>query len=258
LVPLVHHLSASLGEVGKTSVFRFYEPRLGIWPSAVHLGIPLVALGILGIHLLFRDPGDEPRLFLLFWIVSFFGVFVFFEYVYRFAAYLVNGGFYTALTPSRFLTNLAYPLSLAAGLSLARLTGGLRLALGAALILAGGLVWAFFPIKSQTVRLPLDISAYKWIAENAEKNALVVSSDAWAAYFSQREVSFTPLPASEARNDKYVRYKREVLSRDLREMMAFRRKTLRPVYIAGRAGVGPIQGLTEVFRGKQIGIYKLW
>jgi hypothetical protein len=257
-VPLAHHFAVSLGEVGKTSVFKFYEPLLGIWQAAIHLGIPLVILGVLGIFLLFREARSEPQLFLLFWTVSLFGLFVIFEYGYRFAAYLMSGGFYTALTPSRFLTNLAYPLSIAAGLSLAKLQRKFRPSLAAPVIVLGALVWAFFPVRGQTARFPRDIAAYKWIGEHAEQNALVVSSDTWAAYFSQRETTWTPLPASETRNDEYVRYKRDVLTKDWDEVVAFRKKTLRPVYVAFPVETGSIPGATEVFHGKQIGIYKLW
>ena len=197
------------------------------------------------------------RLFLLFWIAGLFGLFVFFEYVYRLSVYLISGDFYTALTPSRFLTDLAYPLAIAAGFGLARITARIRLPACAPLVLAGALVWAFFPIRHQTLRVPLDIPAYRWVAANAETNALLASGDAWAAYFAQREVTFTPLPASEGRNDEYVRYKREVLPHDSREMMAFRRKTLRPLYVAYPAGSGTVPGMTQVFRGEQTAIYKL-
>ncbi len=258
VVPLAAYLRGG-GEVGQTSVLRFYEPLIPLWAGVMDLGAPLAILGIAGTVGLFRAPKREAILFLTFWIALLFGVFAFFEYVYRFGVYLLDGQFYTALTPSRFLTNLAYPLSIAAGYLMAKLVQNRRWPVAATGFLVASLVWSYFPIRAQCgeSEIAADTAAFTWIATHAEPNAFVVSASAWAPYFTGREAAYTALPASEARNSEPVQYKRRVLLRDLSAIADFSLRSRRPVYIALPAQSPPPNPLPEVYRGERTKIYKL-
>ena len=254
---LIPYVAGAMGEVGKTSVFKFYEPLLPIWQCLRYLGWPFSALGVAGAVLAGRRMKDARGVFLLFWIASFFSVFVIFEYVYRFAVYLANGGFYAALTPSRFLTDLAYPLAIAAGIVLARLACRLRPVPSFAVILVAALAWSVAPIRGQAKRVDVDAAAFRWLGANAEANALVVTNVPWASYLTWRETTYTPLPASEARNNDYVVYKRDVLTQDWGKAFGFQRETGRPLYFALPPGLQVPPGLMKVYGDKETTIYKL-
>jgi hypothetical protein len=256
LLPLASQFSHAYGEVGKTSVLKFYEERLRIWDCLLDLGVPLVLLGVIGLYYLFRNITNEPSLFLVFWTAAFFVLFVYFEYVYRLAVFVLYDEFYTAFTPSRFITNLAYPLAILAGVSLTWIAAKIRWSAFSSLVFLGALVWAFFPLRSQTSEISLELPAWNWIAKNTERNAFVVSTSLWAPYFTWREGPFTPLPASEARNDAHVRYKREVLTNDLSAILDFHKQSRRPVYIDIPVGAPALPGLREVFRDERTKIYK--
>ena len=254
---LIPYAAGAIGEVGKTSVLKFYEPLLPIWRCLGNLGWPLSILGIAGVVVARRVLKDHFGLFLLFWIASFFGVFVSLEYIYRFAVYQTNGGFYTAFTPSRFLTDLGYPLSIAAGVVLARLASALRPVRAFALVLVLALAWSATPIRSQTKKIDVDIAAFRWLGANAEANALVVTNVPWASYLTWRETTYTPLPASEARNKDSIILKRDVLTQDWDKVFAFQRETKRPLYFALPPGMQIPRGLREVYSDTETRIYEL-
>lgn len=256
LAPLAAYVRAG-GEVGRTSVLAFYEPPITLWEGSAYLGIPFAVLGVAGMVLIVRERRTEPALFLLFWVTVLFSLFAFFEYAYRLGVYVLQREFYTAFTPSRFLTNLAYPLSLAAGLVLLRIVERLRWVAAPALVGGGALVWSLLTIRGQVSRTQVDVAAFTWVAEHAEENAFVVSSSPWAPYFAWREGPFTPLPASEARNDRGVQYKRKFLFNDLGAIGQFAHTTRRAVYIAVPASSLSVDGFREVFRGAATRIYKL-
>jgi Family of unknown function (DUF6541) len=258
LVPIMTYLRAG-EEVGQTSVLKFYEPLIPLWNAVADLGVPLVILGVAGTVVLCRADKRQEILFLTFWIAALFGVFSALEYAYRFGVYLFEGEFYTALTPSRFLTDLAYPLSIAAGYSLAKFTRDLERPVASAVVLCAALAWSYFPIRAQCSEADpgTDVAAYSWIAAHAEENAFVVSSSTWAPYFTWREGAYTPLPASEARNEDWVRHKRRVLLRDLAALLDFNRTSKRPVYVALPVESPSLGALEEVYRGEKTKIYKI-
>lgn len=247
------------GEIGRTSVFAFHEPLVTLWSGASHLGLPFVVLGAAGIAWLFVAPRNEGTLFLVFWVTLLVSLFAFLEYAYRFGVLALEGQFFTALTPTRFLGCLAYPLSIAAGFALARLveladTPSRRQALRLA-ILGASLAWAAFTLRAQCAREPVEIGAYDWIASHSDEGALVLSPDPWAAYLAWREVVFTPLPASEARNDARVETKRRL--RDVSALVRFHATSGRSVYLVAPIGLPPQDGLKEAWRGQISAVHEL-
>lgn len=261
ILPLMTYLRGG-GEVGRTSVLRFYEPLVTIWSGLAQLGWPLVALGALGIVLMTRGAIDERRLFLAWWLALLFGAFVLFGDAWRFAALALDGGFYAAFTPSRFLTNLAQPLAIAAGLALTWLAGFIREGFPRRLALVGvvigALLFAIPPLREQCEDpdVDVDVAALTWLGAHAEPDAFIVAQSSWAPFFSWRETAFTPLPASEARQSEGVLYKREVLSRDPRALRDFAKSSGRSVYIVIGAAT-PLQGLKEVYTDERFRIFKL-
>ena len=259
ILPLMTYLRGG-GEVGRTSVLRFYEPLVTIWSGLSQLGSPLVALGMLGIILVTRGAIDERRLFLAWWLALLFGAFVLFGDAWRFAALALDGGFYAAFTPSRFLTNLAQPLAIAAGVALTWLAGFIRegssrrLALGG--IVIGAHLFAIPPLREQCEAPDVDVAALTWLGAHAEPDAFIVAQSPWAPFFTWRETAFTPLPASEARESEGVLYKRDVLSRDPRALRDFAKSSGRSVYIVIGAAT-PLQGLKEVHADERFRIFKL-
>jgi hypothetical protein len=258
LVPLLSYARAA-GEIGKTSVLEFYEPLISLGNAAIDLGIPLAILGSLGTMALFRAPSRPETLFLAFWITTFFAAFVLLEYVYRFGAYIAEGEFYTAFTPSRFLTDLAYPLSIAAGYALCELTQQLKRAGASLTVLVGALIWCGVIIAPQCVEADpeVDVAAFRWIATHTEENALVVSESKWAPYFTWRESAYTPLPASEARNDERVQSKRRMLLGESGAAGAFSRASRRATYVVAPLAQPMPDSREEVYRGERATVYRL-
>lgn len=138
------------------------------------------------------------------------------------ARYLPTHEPFTLFTPTRFLTDATYFLALFAALPLAaawkwspawlarsaahpdlarvaaRGVGRVAIALG---IAATTLSLLDLPALADAGRLaPGEAQAFTWIRSHTPPDALVLNLDAssaWAPYFTQREVAFTPVPVSE-------------------------------------------------------------
>jgi asparagine N-glycosylation enzyme membrane subunit Stt3 len=257
-LPLLSYARAA-GEIGRTSVLEFYEPLISLGNAAADLGVPLAIFGTLGTIALFRAPRRSETLFLAFWITTFFAAFVLLEYVYRFGAYVFEREFYTAFTPSRFLTDLAYPLSIAGGYALCELTQHLKRSVASFAVLAGALIWCGWVVAPQCVEADpkVDVAAFRWIATHAEPNALVLSESRWAPYLTWRESAYTPLPASEARNDERVRSKRRLLIEEPSTAADFSRTSRRPTYLVASVARKLPGTFEEVYRGERAAVYKV-
>ncbi len=256
--PLGRMLAGPL-ELGHTSVFRFDEPPISLASAVMDIGPPLAVLGMLGVVTLFRREKIEESLFLTFWIVSLLVVFVTLEYAYRLLVYEVRGQLFTALTPSRFLTNLAYPLSIAAAYPLTEATSGLRPPLAKAVVLVLALGWSVVPLRAQCMDdgRDADLEAFAWLEAHSDPRALVISSSPWAPYVTGREAAYTPLPASEARNATGVVAKRALESADLVTLSAFGRRSGRPIYVV-RPNVEDLgSGSRLVARTRTSSIYEI-
>jgi hypothetical protein len=258
ILPLLSYVRAA-GEIGQTSVLEFYEPLISLGNAVIDLGVPLAILASLGTIALFRAPRRPETLFLAFWITAFFAAFVLLEYVYRFGVYVLAGEFFTAFTPSRFLTDLAYPLSIVAAYPLCELEQHLKRSATPVVVLAVCLVWCSLIIGSQCgeADADIDIAAFQWIATHAENNALVVSESRWAPYFTRRESAYTPLPASEARNDERVLSKRRILLGESGGALNFSRASRRTTYVVAPRAQTLTKVPEEVYRGERAIVYKI-
>jgi hypothetical protein len=122
--------------------------------------------------------------------------------VFYFYQLNMRGKGFVAFTPSRFLTDLAYFLSLFAGYGLYRLQKycGWR----GSVTIAIALLFAFVnrPLWEQVFIPDTDrgrFAAYSWIANHAPANSIVMTSDPWACYAAWRRTLGTPMPVSEPR-----------------------------------------------------------
>ncbi len=127
---------------------------------------------------------------------------------------------YTAFTPTRFLTDLTYFLAIFAGLPLAQLwrwagasgagvmrwlrspwtRSALRVAIALALLVTAGLTILSQFVPDQGHLEPGESAAFTWIERSTPANTVVMNLDPtnrWAPYFTQREVTQTPIPTSE-------------------------------------------------------------
>lgn len=141
---------------------------------------------------------------------------------------------YTAFTPSRFLTDLTYFLAVFAGPPLALLWHwagsilwrqhpagqviaryALRAGLALALVITAVNTIATTQFVPHQGHLELgEAAAFTWIKQHTPANTIVINLDPtnrWAPYFTQREVTKTPVPVSEFTTG-YVAEKRYLAS----------------------------------------------
>lgn len=125
---------------------------------------------------------------------------------------------YTAFTPTRFLTDLTYFLAVFAGPPLAwlwRWAGSvrwrcpfwmpishplLRVAIALALVGTASVTILSQFVPDQGHLDPGEAEAFAWIQRHTPTNTVVINLDPtnrWAPYFTQREVTQTPVPVSE-------------------------------------------------------------
>ena len=152
-------------------------------------------------------------------------------------------------------------MSIAAAYPLCELEQHLKRPVAPVVVLAASLVWCSLVIGSQCgdadADIDIDIAAFRWIATHAENNALVVSASRWAPYFTRRETAYTPLPASEARNDERVLSKRRLLLGESGGALNFSRASRRATYIVAPRAQTLTEIPEEVYRGERAVVYKI-
>jgi hypothetical protein len=257
----VRHYLSFLDEVHTTSVLLFREPPLTLWFVLQSLNPAFVVSFATAQILTRRLPATSPRLLILAWLVCQLGAFVSLEYLYRGGSLLWTGGedCYTAFTPSRMLSNLAYPMSILCGalaLALPSLGSVLRRC-GMALFLAAalgpvGYVWQ----QQKNVGVEAEaLQAGLWLRANTPNDAFVVGSTSHLAYTAWRATSHPPLPASEPREDPKVSWRKQMGSLD--DWLQWARREHRPIYFVEANGRPPPPFLREVYSGEKLKIYSL-
>ncbi len=178
----------------KTEVFRVSDS----WPV---LGPLLVGFALLGAMLdYFRKP-VRPHVF-HFVSVMLLLLYALFGWVYYLYEFETRGVGFAAFTPSRFITDLVYFLSLFAGYAFYRIQQyfGWRTPMMVAIALSLGYV--NYPLWEQ-VFLPTEdpgrFAAYDWIEKNTPANSIVLTGESWACYGTWRRTLGTPMPVSEPR-----------------------------------------------------------
>ncbi len=180
--------------LSKTNVFHMDDN----WPV---LGIVLVCFALDGLVLdYYRKSGRPYALHVVAAILVL--LYLLFGWVYYYYRLHMQGEGFSAFTPSRFITDMVYFLSIFAGYSLYRLQKdrGWRGSTTIAIALMFGFV--NYPLWHQVFTPdgePGRFAAYEWIANHTPANSIVMTGDPWASYATWRRTLGTPRPVSEPR-----------------------------------------------------------
>ncbi len=203
-------------DVGKTSVFMFYEHPITLREVLVSMNLPFAVVSIAGVCAILRNGIPRKLSLLTAWTTGYFAAFVFLEYIYRLAVFVISDGqhFFTALTPSRLIADLAYPLSLSVGaLTVYNPVARYRTYFAAVLCSLGLTSCLLFFLSLQGPGgIPGSSAAIEWISANVPEDAIVVGSLPHLEYRSWRRTSSPPIPASEARNHPELLRQRSMTS----------------------------------------------
>jgi hypothetical protein len=240
--------SASAGaESEGLAFFNVAEPALSPWSWLIDLGPLLCAAALVGAWQWRRrrrdasaDPHDAPASRLVGawvwgWIAGVGAAYVALDWVTRAAVYMLTGRDLAILTPSRFLTDLAYPLSVLAGLGLCAVAarGRAALAICLAAIAAQAIVLAQ-PGRPPSV--PADtLASMAFSGAHLPEDALVLGNHPWLTYVSGREGALMALRQEEL--SPYTKRKRALLAGGRDAIRAWAAEHGRPVYVRARTPV---------------------
>ncbi len=180
--------------LSKTEVLRVSDN----WPV---LGPLLVGFALFGAMLdYFRKP---VRLHVFHFIsITLLLLYALFGWLYYFYEFEMRGVGFAAFTPSRFVTDLVYFLSLFAGYAIYRIQQYLGWRTPIMVAIALSLGYVNYPLWEQ-VFLPTEdpgrFAAYDWIQNNTPTNSIVLTGESWACYGTWRRTLGTPMPVSEPR-----------------------------------------------------------
>jgi hypothetical protein len=242
-----------------TELFRFYEGVLSfkdiIQASGTYYFIALV----LGLFVFIRNMRTEEEFFWLSWFCSLLLMFVALEYVYRFIVFALYGESYTALTPSRFLTIMAFPGALFAGHAchgfVGKFSKNLHQRVVSMVLLVGMLSYTALVLERQARPVTeVDFSMMRWLRENTSEDAFVLNNHKWSSYLTWREGSFTELPSVETKNAPSVVFKVEKLKR-FNEFRKWQETVSRPIYRLEEPGRQLASRFKEVFRTEKTVLY---
>lgn len=224
-------------EVAGLAFLNVGEPAIPPWQWVTELGPLLCALALLGVVTRMREPAvaaESPGRAAVDALVvgsaaalalAYLGL----DWLARPIAQGVSGSDLAVLTPSRFLTDLAYPLAVLAGLGFARLVAWRREAAWA--VLALGIAWSLreaLPLRGPTV--PIDqLAGLEFMREAAPADVLLLANPVWAPYVTGREGAMVVL-RQEALTD-YTARKRALLAEGSDGIRAWMREHRRPVWV---------------------------
>ena len=191
--------------LGSTGVLTFDELLFTPAKIVLSFGIVLSAAAGLGVWQTLRSPIASAEIRTLHVVaVSLLLLFVGFEYVYRLISWARTGTGYVAFTPSRFLADLAYMLSVYAGIAVVwtkdRFQVRTATATAACLALALTTIPAWKARDGAGDPVPL-FRAFQWIESHTPPDALVLNRHPWAVYGTWRRCRSTPIPISEPSRD---------------------------------------------------------
>ena len=253
---LVLHYLRFLGSVGKTNVLVYREPIRTALFYLQHMGPALVAAFVCAMFLARKARWTAEQLAVLAWFTGLFAAFVFLEYIYRGAVLLFTRGAdcFSCLTASRMITDMVYPMSILCGaVTVSRQWKKYRR------LWVSGLVLLSIATSALVCRAQIDVGVFpelraaaRWLCRHSDPNAMIVGSMPYVEYLAWRETSDPPLPASEQRNHRSVRWKREMGSFDA--WLEWERTSRRPVYFVLPTGMDHPPFLNQVFSNKEVTI----
>jgi hypothetical protein len=247
------------GRIGTTSVLVFREPGLTLWDCIRSLNPVFVVVFAIALLALRATAWDDRRVIVFSWFAALLSAFVFLEYVYRGASLLLTGGrdFFTALTPSRMATDLAYPMAvLCGGLAGARFWRRWPRVSAAvlAVVALGTCAWVWRE-QAGTGVVPDEVrEAGLWIREHAPADSMVIGGFPHLAYLTWRETGSPPLPASEPRNDPRITWRRDI--RSPAAWLQWSSRTGRPLFFVLPGAVTPPPPLRRVFAKDGVGVWR--
>jgi hypothetical protein len=230
------------------------EPLIPVWSVPGHIGIGVFVLAMVGLWRTRRDRANQPlRRDLLAWTATMAGAFALLDWPVRWAIDAIWGRELAILTPSRFLTDLAYPLAVFAGAGLVSL---LRTARTMAIVFtAAGPAYAWWMLAplmpEQAPRAEID--GLLWLSRNTPADSLVLQAPHWTTYVSGREGDWMVL--REERLSEYTDRKRRLADLGSGAIGAWMREHNRPVYIWETRDL-PARNLERVWQGDGVHIYR--
>ena len=214
--------------LGATGIFEFKEPIPGLLGTARYLGVAFFAFSLAGVALVLRRAPPWPHLRLaVASIAPILSVYVLLGFVWPFVSLRMGGEPITPFTPTRFLTDSVYFLSVFAGFGFQELARRLALApplavvLGMAIGLTNywdpksvyekiGLIpvredrpdqpsagWKTLYEKLALIPPPAYLEACAWIRDYTPPQSVVLEQSWWAAYLTSRRTPYIPIPVSE-------------------------------------------------------------
>jgi hypothetical protein len=181
------------------------------------------------------------------WVLSLLLAFFVGYYVWKVSTKIILGDAFVAFTPSRFLTDMMYPLSLFAGFGIYQAVDYIKSKYSLILTVLVVVILSLIPIRYvvdlHASAVPKEtVKTLLWIKNNAPKDSLVVNKgfrDDWAPYITERENTLTPMPTTDLPNS-YMYSKYELASAILGKE---------------KYTVAEKQKIIEKFKGREIYLY---
>jgi hypothetical protein len=234
--------------------FNVVEPLIPVWQIPGNLGIVLVPLAIAGVWKSARDRARTPLTrALLTWTAAIAGAFVALDWVLRWVVDAIWRQDLAILTPSRFLTDLSYPLCLFAGAALAALWRRSRKL--AVLIVAAApcyALWLLMPLMAEQIPRD-DLAGLVWFSKSSPENSLLLQAPSWTTYVSGREGDVMVL--REERLSDYTDRKRRLAGQGSGAVENWMKAHQRPVYLWETRDLSA-SNLEKVWHGDQAFIYR--
>ena len=230
------------------------EPLIPIWELPLKLGVVMFGLAAVGVWRVRRDRAADPvRTEILVWTATMAAAFAILDWPVRWVIDLIWRRDLAILTPSRFLTDLSYPLCLLAGVGLAFLWRTSRKTAMAIAIAAP--CYALLVVRPLTVAEipPAEIEGLRWFGRSTPENSLLLQAPPWTTYLSGREGDVMVL--REERLSPYTERKRTLVDQGTRAINAWMTAHNRPVYIWETRDLSVLD-LERVWQGEGAYIYK--
>jgi hypothetical protein len=230
------------------------EPLIPVWELPLKLGVVMFGLAAVGLWSVRRDRAASPvRTDILVWTATMAAAFAVLDWPVRWVIDAVWQRDLAILTPSRFLTDLSYPLCLIAGVGLASLWRTTRKT--AWVIAAVAPCYALVVVWPMTVAQnpPAEIEGLRWFGRSSPENSLLLQAPPWTTYLSGREGDVMVL--REERLSPYTEHKRKLAGQGARAISAWMTTHNRPVYIWETRDLSVLD-LDRVWQGHGAYIYR--
>ncbi|MFX1518802.1 MAG: hypothetical protein ACFFCD_02610 [Promethearchaeota archaeon] len=272
-----------VSELQQTTVFNFWEDFRFTVRWTFSIGVLFTFFSVIGIGKTIFNTSEEhsrEEKFILTWIASLLFAFAMTDRTFRFIKFFQTGSLYTvAFVPSRFMTDMIYPLSIFSGMGLFLVVRTLWVFVKqnvSSLTIRKFLLLLFFvAIISEPLFFlqngisyarssEINFDAIYWIKTNTSKNALIVNEGQegiWIPYLTEREVTKTFLPNSEYIFDKYIVAKKElhnllIYDSENNNIPQIIENWDRPIFVYSPKEIHS-KYFEEVYRGQQAIVYRI-